>query len=1023
MNRIAVSALALFAIASNSLAQVDDRLFNGMKWRSIGPYRGGRSCAVSGVVGRPNEFYGGFTGGGVWKSTDAGVNWNCVSDGSFKTGSVGAIAVSESHPDVVYAGMGETEIRGNISPGDGVYKSTDAGKTWTHVGLASTQFISRVRIHPKNPDTVWVAALGHVYGPHQDRGIYKSTDGGKSWRKTLFVDDRSGAVDLTFDANDPQTLYAATWTAWRTPHSLNSGGPGSKIFKSSDAGETWREVTRNPGLPSGMLGKIGLSVSRSQPNRIYAMIESADGGLYRSEDAGATWKLINGGADMRQRPWYYTRVYADPKSADTVHVLNVASHKSTNGGQSFSSSAARHSDHHDLWIDPNDPLRMISGNDGGVTVSVDGGRTWTDQDIPTAQFYHVSTDNAFPYRVLGAQQDNSTVRIPSRTRGAGIVRTDWTSTAGGESGYVAAKPDNPNIVLGGSYGGYLTVTNHDSNLSRDISPWPDNPMGGGADVLVHRFQWTFPIIFSHHDPNLVYVCSQHVLASRDLGGSWKAISPDLTRNDKSTQASSGGPITKDNTSVEYYGTVFTLAESPRRRGVLWAGSDDGLLHVTQNGGRSWTDVTPPGIAKWSLFSMIEASPHNPAKAIVAIDNHELDDHSPHIYVTEDVGKSWQRRTSGLPDSAFVRVVREDPVRSGLLYCGTEFGMFVSFNDGNRWQPLQMNLPIVPIHDLAIKDDDLIAATHGRSFWILDDLTPLRGARSGMGNEAVLYPIRPQHGVQFGSATSRTEAAGENPLSGGMAVHYFLPRDASSVRIEMLDKSGVQVATSAGRTAAGHNHVRMTPRYPGFRGFTGMRFWAAGSSPIDAPPGEYTVKLTVDGKVMESKARWLKDPRTPASDKDLIEKFQFSLKVRDDVNLANDAVVAIRATRAHIEEQGKDNPAILEAAKPLFAQILAIEEAIYQTKARSGQDLLNYPIRINNKLAALLGVVQDGEHRPTKQSYDVFKLLNRDLQAQLKALVAVEGRELKAVNEALAKAGKPAAPSLLARREERPTSAP
>ncbi len=1000
--------LALLTLAMPLQAQVEPALFDGMKWRSIGPYRGGRSCAVSGVPGRPNEFYGGFTGGGVWKSTDAGVNWACVSDGYFKMGSVGAIAVSESNADTVVVGMGETEIRGNISPGDGVYRSDDGGKSWKHLGLAETQYISRVRIHPKDPNVLWVAALGPVYGASESRGVYKSTDGGKTWKKTLFVDDRSGAVDLTIDPTNPNRMFAATWTAWRTPYSLNSGGPGSKIFSSIDGGETWKDVSASPGLPQGTLGKIGIGIAPSNPLRIYAMIEAAQGGLYTSNDGGATWSLVNSSPDMRQRPWYYTRLTINPKNENDLFVLNVALHRSTDGGKSFGASTARHSDHHDHWIDANDPTRMISGNDGGVTVSIDNGRTWTDQDIPTAQFYHVSTDNAMPYRLLGAQQDNSTVRIPSRTFGAGIGPRDWTSTAGGESGYVVAKPDNPDIVAGGSYGGYLTLLDHKTGFERSINAWPENPMGDGAANLTHRFQWTFPILFSTHESSLMYTCSQFVLISRDLGGSWTPISPDLTRNDKTRMGPSGGPITKDNTSVEYYGTVFTLAESSKRRNLLWAGSDDGLIHVTRDFGKTWKNVTPKGMPEWSLVSMIDASPHNPGMAFVAVDNHENNDWKPYIYVTSDYGETWNLATKGIPDHCYVRVVREDPKRPGLLVAGTEFGMFISFDFGKQWQPFLMNLPIVPIHDLVFKDNDIAVATHGRSFWILDDISPIRQAADQSAGRHVLYRSIPgfnwDGGGGFGGRS--TDLLGENPRD-GLAVSFYFASAPQNAKLEMIDANNVVVATSEPQKSKGYQRAYLSPRYRSYRTFQGMRFWAAGPGPIKAPPGDYTLRLTVDEQVLVQRVKWSKDPRVTASDDELREQFSFSMKIVNSVNAMHDAIIWIRDTRTKIQEVVKDSPELESSAQAFIAGITEVEEAFYQTKARSGQDLLNYPIRLNNKMAALLGIVQDGSYAPTKQSYDVFKYLQKQADAEHAKLKGLRDKELSVLLDVIGKAGKKA----------------
>lgn len=1008
LRAVAITATALAAFAAH--AQVDTRLFDGMEWRNIGPFRGGRSQAVSGVIGDRNVYYMGSTGGGLWKTTDGGDNWDNVSDGFFQTGSVGAVATAPTNGDIVYVGMGETEIRGNISHGDGVYKSTDAGKTWKNIGLRETLHISRVRIHPENPDVVWVAALGAVYGFTEERGIYKTTNGGETWRRVLFESDKAGAVDLCLDPGNPDVMYASTWEAWRTPYSLNSGGPGSKMWKSTDGGETWKDISRNPGLPEGTLGKIGVAVSPSNPNRVYAQVENLNGGLFRSEDAGETWKLINDARNMRQRAWYYSRVYVDPNDEDTVFVLNVGFHKSTNGGERFTSLRSPHSDQHDLWIDPADSTRMINANDGGGNVSTDGGRTWTAQDYATAQMYHVSVDNSHPYYVLGAQQDNSTVRIPSRTGGFGIGRDDWTSTAGGESGYVSAKPDEPWIVFGGSYGGLLTMRNHRTGLSRNVNAWPDNPMGHGAIDSRHRIQWTFPIVFSHHNPNILYTCSQHVLKSTDLGASWQEISPDLSRNDPSTLGPSGGPITKDNTGVEYYGTVFTLSESPLRAGVLWAGSDDGRIHITENEGGSWREITPAGMPKWGLASIIDASPHDVGTAWLAVDNHENNDFKPYLYVTRNKGVSWTKITNGIPEDEFVRVIREDPVVKDLVYAGTEKSVYVSHNGGRNWQPLALNLPVVPVHDLVVKDSDLVIGTHGRSFWILDDIAPIRQAAGKSASNAVLFAPSDASRARWGGGGfgrrgggDDDEPLGPNPPT-GVLVNYYLPSEADEVTVTIKDREGNELATRSGSTDAGFSRVALRPTYPSFQRPQGMILWAAGPRPIVAPPGTYIAQLTVDGKEMSESFQWTKDPRSPATDADLVAQFNLARQISASVDEANNAVYRIRELRGAINDRIEARPALAQGGERLIASLVEVEEAIYQTKNQSGQDPLNYPIRLNNKIAALLGVVLSGEFGPTKQSYDVYEMLSAELDKELAKLSALENGAVQAFSRRAAAAG-------------------
>ncbi|MCC7434908.1 MAG: hypothetical protein IT363_09500 [Methanoregulaceae archaeon] len=1021
--RVLLSVVAL-AVASLGAAQAESELIKGLKWRSIGPYRGGRSIAVAGSVQRPKEYYFGATGGGIWKTTDGGEEWSCVSDGFLKTSSVGALAIAPSNPDVIYAGMGEKDIRGNIAGGDGMYKSSDGGKTWAHIGLKECNTISRIIVHPTNPEVAYVAALGHVYVQRDletgkvtadpNRGIYKTTDGGKSWTRILWKDAVTGGIDVEFDPSNPDTLYAGLWEAWRTPYTMHSGGPHCGIYKSTDAGKTWSMVLGQNkdgknGWPKEMVGKVGFSVSPVNPKRVYAIVEALDGGIFRSDDAGATWEKTNEDRNWRQRAWYYTHVVADTQNADTMYVLNVGMGRSTDGGKTFRGVSTPHSDNHDMWIAPDDAKRMVQANDGGANVSVDAGANWTEQDIPTAQMYHVSVDNAFPYNVLGAQQDNSTIRIPSRVAGPGIRSTDWTTTAGGESGYVTAKPDNPDIVFGGSYGGYLERLNHRTGKSRNINIWPDNPMGHGAADLVHRIQWTFPIVFSPHDPNTLFTCSQHVMMSTNDGQSWVKLSPDLTRNDKRTMGPSGGPITKDNTSVEYYGTVFTFAESPVQKGLYWAGSDDGLVHVSLDAGKSWQNVTPSGMPKWGLCSMIEPSYTRPGTAFLAVDNHENDDLKPYIYITRDFGKTWTLSVKGIEGEAFARVVREDPKKPGLLYVGTETGVYVSFDDGANWQSLNANLPLTPVHDLVVKNADLVVATHGRGFWILDDVAALRQGWDGKSHR--LFRPTDAYMAAFGGgrggrrgASMPAEPMGQNPPS-GILVPYALTAKVESVKFEMLDAKGEVVSTATGGTNPGLQTVAFAnPRYPSYRSVPGMIFWAAGAQPIPAPPGEYQVRMTIGSDVQTTPLRLLRDPRAECTDDDLVKRTQFALQIRDRVNEANDAVVRIRALRDQLNAAAKAHPTLAERVGRLVPQISAVEEEIYQVRNRSGQDPLNYPIKLNNRIAALLGVVLGGENRPTDQSIEVFNMLSGLLKVQLDALKKLEGTDLAAINAEIKKLG-------------------
>jgi photosystem II stability/assembly factor-like uncharacterized protein len=985
--------LSVFLLAALAWPQsVDPKLYGGLQWRELGPWRGGRSCAVSGVEGRPNEFYMGATGGGVWKSSNAGVDWVNVSDGFFNTGSVGAIGVAPSAPDTVYVGMGETEIRGNITEGDGVYKTEDGGKTWSHVGLKATEYISRIRVHPKDPNTAWVAALGPVFGKSSERGIFKTTDGGKTWRKTLYVSDIAGAVDLVFEPTHPDVMYASTWEAWRTPWSLNSGGPGSKLWKSLDGGEKWTEITGATGLPTGVWGKVGVAVSAANPDRVWALVEAEHGGIYRSEDAGKTWALIDDRRDFRQRAWYYTRIYADPTDAEKLYVLNVGMSMTPDGGKSFRGLSAPHGDNHDLWIDPQNPKRLINANDGGASVSVDGGSTWTDQDIPTAQIYHVMLDNAYPYNVLGAQQDSSTLRIPSRTRTRGIAQEQWTTTAGAESGYVTPKPNNSNVVFGGNYGGLLEWMDHLTGLSRDVSPWPDNPMGSGADVLTERFQWTFPIIFSPHDPETIYTSSQHVFRSRNMGASWERISPDLTRNDKAKQASSGGPITKDNTSVEYYGTVFTLAESPLRKNMIWTGSDDGLVQLTMDGGKKWTNVTPKAMPDFARISMVEPSPQNPDRCYVAANNYQQDDPKPYIFITEDAGRTWRQATSGIPADEWVRVVREDPIRPELLYAGTEKGVWVSWDNGRRWQRLQMNLPNTPVHDLQVKDGDIVIATHGRGFWILDDMAVLRQLSEADAARVTLFTPSPGYRVNWGGQPANGASAARNP-AGGATVRYYLPSDATGLKVTVEDLNGLQVATADAPGKAGLNSVNVFLRYSGFKANQEFRMWAAGPGPITAPPGRYRVRLVGPSVDVNAELDWRKDPRSTATSAELMEQFVMARKAAALTDEIHTAVMDLRVKRTAIAEKVKADPSLAEKGDKLTAQLTEIEEILVQPRIRSGQDPLNYPIRLNNKIAALIGVLS-GEYGPTQQTKDVFAELSGQARKALDKLNTLMEREVK-----------------------------
>ncbi|MFP4082223.1 MAG: WD40/YVTN/BNR-like repeat-containing protein [Candidatus Aminicenantes bacterium] len=1053
MNRLKFSAMTFFVLfviqasfsfpGENSLkAQqkvngYDESLYKAMKWRCIGPYRGGRVTAVDGIPNQSRTYYMGATGGGVWKTQDGGLHWKCVSDGYFTTGSVGAIAVSEWDPNVVYVGMGEVPMRGNVSHGDGLYKSTDGGKTWKNMGLKDTRHISRVRIHPRNSDLVYVAALGHVYGPNEQRGVFRSKDGGSTWEKILYRDNKTGAVDLILDPSNPRILYAAMWEFFRTPHSLSSGGPGSGIFKSTDGGQNWTEISRNKGLPHGLLGKIGITVSPAKPERVWAIIEADEGGVFRSDDGGETWTRVNKERRLRQRAFYYTRIYADPQDAETVYVLNTAFYRSVDGGRSYESIRVPHGDNHDLWIDPNNSQRMINSNDGGANVTENGGVSWTAQDNqPTAQFYHVITDNHFPYRVYGAQQDNSTVRIASRTTGWGIDRSDWHSVGGGESGHIAPRHDNPDMVYAGSYGGLITRWDYETRQTRIISAWPENPMGWGAAELKYRFQWTAPILVSRFDSDVLYHAAQVLFKTTNEGQSWEIISPDLTRNDKQKQQSSGGPITKDNTSVEYYCTIFALAESFHDPDILWAGSDDGLVHITKDGGETWENITPRQMPEWSLISMIEPSTFDEGTAYIAVDRHELDDFGTYIYKTEDYGKSWNKITDGLPENTFVRVVREDPKREGLLYAGTETGVFVSFDDGSHWQSLQLNLPVVPVHDLVVKEDDLVAATHGRAFWVLDDLTPLHQLNPQVA-QSDFFLFKPRDAYRMRGRSFPAPHVGQNPPGGSVIYYYFKKKPEEEVMLEFLDGQGnlIKKFTSKSKekttpsdqadewsrrggdqkikTDQGMNRFIWDMRYPDAQRIPGAVLWAGTLSGPVAVPGVYEVRLSVGEKSVSRNWKWKKDPRLSTTQKEFQEQFDILIKIRDKLTEVNRAVNRIRSVEKQmdtlfekVKSQPKENE-IVQAGQKLKKRLHQIEDVLIQSKSESRQDPLNYPIKLDNKLASLASVVAASDTPPTDQSYAVFEELWSKAHGQLEELKSLFQKDLPAFNAMVKEAGIPA----------------
>ncbi len=991
---------------------IDPALFSGLHWRSIGPNRGGRSQAVAGSDSRPFEYYFGATGGGLWKTTDGGQTWHPVSDKFFKTSSVGAVAVAPSNPDVVYVGMGETELRGNVIQGDGVYKSTDAGKTWTHMGLERTQTVARVRVHPTNPDVAYVAALGNPYGANPERGVFRTKDGGKTWDRVLFRDDKTGAVDLAMDPKNPDVLYAALWEVFRTPHSLSSGGPGSGLFKSTDGGGHWTELTGRAGLPKPIWGKMGVSVSGADSKRIYAIIEAKDGGLFLSDDSGESWKLVNDDRRLRQRAFYYTRIYADPKAKDTVYVLNTGIYRSTDAAKTIKPIRVPHGDNHDLWIASNDPNRMINSNDGGANVSVNAGESWTDQDFPTAQLYNVFTTAHVPYHVCGAQQDNSTVCVPSNGQGDEIY-----AVGGGESGYIAPDPLDVDVFYAGSYGGLLTRLNRRTGDVRAVNVWPDNPMGHNSGDMAERFQWTYPIVIAPTDPHILYATSQHVWKSTNEGQSWERISPDLTRHDPSTMGDSGGPITLDQTGVETYATVFALAPSTVDGKILWAGSDDGLVNVTRDGGKTWDNVTPPDLPEFARVSLIDASPHDVATAYVAANRYQRSDRAPYVYRTHDFGKTWTKITDGVRADDFARAIKADPQRKGLIWLGTETGIYVSFDDGDHWQTFNLDLPVTPVHGITVKNDDLVIGTHGRSFYVLDNINVLRQAdRTTTTQPVVLF--KPAEAMRS--------------VSRGVAIDYFLKQPADAVSIEILDAHGQLIRTFKGvptpakaegeaetppsdedsvrpppprvATKEGLNRFVWDMRYPDATDFKGLVLWAGSIRGPVAPPGSYQVRLDAAGQVKTEAFTIVRNPLGRASDADLQEQFTLARQISARVSAANDAVLRIRELKEQVAARsGKTTDVhVTKAAGALTRQLTDVEGEIYQYRNRSSQDPLNFPIRLNNKLAALQGIVDSGDAKPTEQSYAVFKDLSAQLDRQLERLTSLMKTDVPAFNKELAR---------------------
>jgi len=984
----------------------EDPLFKGMKYRAIGPFRGGRSLTAAGIPGDPTTYYFGATGGGVWKSTDGALTWTSVFDKE-GTSSIGSLAVAASDTNTVYVGTGEACIRGNISHGDGVYKSIDAGKTWKNVGLRDSRAIGKVIVNPKNPDIVFVAALGHPYGPNSERGVFRTMDGGKTWDKVLYKDENTGAIDIAFDPHNPNILFASMWEARRTPWSLSSGGPGSGLYHSIDGGSTWKQLQEH-GLPKLPYGRVGVAVAANS-DRIYALIEAKEGGLYRSDDGGETWQLVNPSHSFTQRAWYYMHVIADPRDSDTVYILNVESYKSSDGGRTFNKVKVPHGDNHGLWIDPQNPRRLMVSNDGGVTVSLDGGKNWSRQDNqPTAQFYHVITDTRTPYYIYGAQQDNSTVAIASRSDEGSINRSNWYAVGGGEAGYIAPYPPDPNIVYAGDYEGNLTRFDKRTGQMKNIGVQPELSDAQGAANLEHRFQWTAPMQISPHDPNTLYYGGERVFKTNDGGMHWEAISPDLTRNDKSKQQASGGPITIDDTGTEYYDTVFSIAESPLTKGVIWVGTDDGLIQLTRDGGKNWANVTPKDLPEWSRISLIEASPHDASTAYVAVDRHQNDDLRPYIYKTGDYGKTWTKLGKGIPDNTFVRAVREDPKKPGLLYAGTETGVYVSFNNGADWRPLQLNLPRTPVHDLVVKNDDLVVATHGRSFWILDDITPLRQFTDQVASKDV-HLYTPATAYRFHDSQEegpKSAIVGQNPPSGAVFDYYVKQAPKQETKIEILDAAGTVIRKYSSnklkeleeppdpddkkpekqiKTEAGLNrfiwdlHYESASDVPDYY----LYEYKDGARGPLALPGSYQVRLTVDGKTQTAPFELKLDPRVNVTQGDLEKQFKLLIDIRDELSRVYDAVNQIQDVRGQVNGLAKRLPEIgntktvLTAASGLDQKLIAVRDTLIDLKITANEDSLAYPPQIDGKLAYLaMAVGGQSDSAPTEAEYREFEKVKK-----------------------------------------------
>jgi len=1026
---LAISGISIFSFAQKTKsapAQMqppadEELLFSKLKYRLVGPFRGGRSAAVAGSYKNKNTFYFGGTGGGVWKTTDGGSNWVNISDKYFGS-SIGAVAVAPSDETIIYVGEGENTMRGNVSEGlGGMWRSDDGGRSWKNIGLKDGRHIIRIIIHPKNPDIVWVAVVGHLFGPNEERGVFKTTDGGKTWKRTLYINNQTGCSDLVMEPGNPNVFYAGMWRVIRTPYSLESGGEGSGMYKSTDGGETWTNISSKKGLPKAVWGIVGVAVAPSNTDKVYSIIENASGGLYMSADGGETWTLSSSDNNIRQRAWYYTKVFVDPKNENKVYCPNVGFMVSTDGGRTFRSIQTPHGDHHDLWIDPEDGNRMIVADDGGAQVSFDGGNNWsTYLNQPTAQLYRVSTDNAFPYRLLAGQQDNSALRIRSRTYGAAITAADMENAAGSESGYVVADPLNPDITYGGNYMGMLQRLDHRTGESRLINVWPIDNMGAGAEAARYRFQWNYPIFFSPHNPKRLYAAGNHLFVTEDEGKSWQEISPDLTTNDKAKQASSGGPITKDNTSVEYYCTIFTATESWVEKDLLWAGSDDGLIYVSKDGGKNWENVTPKNLPQWMMWNCVEVDPFKNGAAYFVGTRYKVDDFKPYIYKTEDYGKTWKLIVNGIPSLHFTRALRADRKRPGLLYAGTEYGMYISYDDGASWKSFQLNLPVVPITDLGIKNNDLLVATQGRSFYILDDLTVVQEKSADvLNNNLHVFSVNPAYRMPGGGRRGGGGAfagialrnVGMNPPN-GVVLNYFIKNanDSTKLSIEIMDKNKKSIKTFSTtarenkiEVAKGMNRFEWDMNYPEAERVEGLILWNGFVGGPKAAPGNYFAKFKSGSDSSEVAFTILADPNYKTSQAEYEEQFNHLITIRDKSSEIMQAIKNIREVRQQMNDfsarVGKDLPKeVKQQIDTVQKMITAVEEELHQTKAKSSQDVLNYPIKLDDKLSSIYNASAAGQSGLSKQAKDAYAEQVVQIDEQLNKLKKIMNEDVAKLNQ-------------------------